>query len=139
MRRRRVLLVEDNPADVRLLEEAATDVGMDAEISAVADGERALEHLRAAHDLPDLVLLDLNLPRRGGREVLAEIRRDERLRAIPVIVLSTSSAPRDVAESYACGANAYLVKPLGLEDFTEMVRTVDAFWLRLVQLPEAVT
>jgi CheY-like chemotaxis protein len=135
--RPRILVVEDSSADVRLLREAVREHGISVDLEAVADGERALGRLRDGGDTPDLVLLDLNLPRMDGREVLEAIKRDPVLRAIPVIVLSTSASPRDVADCYARHANAYLVKPLGLDEFGDLMRVLEAFWLRLARLPRA--
>ena len=136
--RPRILVVEDSSADVRLLREAVREHGISVDLEAVADGERALGRLRDGGDAPDLVLLDLNLPRMDGREVLEAIKRDPVLRPIPVIVLSTSASPRDVADCYERHANAYLVKPLGLDEFGDLMRVLEAFWLRLAQLPRAV-
>jgi CheY-like chemotaxis protein len=131
----RILVVEDSPADVRLLREAVREQAIDAELHAVEDGERALAHLHGGVGRPDLILLDLNLPRRDGREVLRELKRDPDLLSIPVIVLSTSAAPRDIADCYALHANSYLVKPMGLDEFGDLVRAIDVFWLRMAQLP----
>jgi CheY-like chemotaxis protein len=108
---------------------------INAELHAVEDGEEALAHLRRGAERPDLVLLDLNLPRRDGREVLEAIKSDPDLKSIPVIVLSTSAAPRDIADCYALHANSYLVKPLGLDEFGALVRALDAFWLQTAELP----
>lgn len=131
----RILVVDDSPADVRLLREAMREATINAELHAVEDGEEALAHLRRGAERPDLVLLDLNLPRRDGREVLEAIKNDPDLKSIPVIVLSTSAAPRDVADCYALHANSYLVKPLGLDEFGALVRALDAFWLQTAELP----
>jgi two-component system, chemotaxis family, response regulator Rcp1 len=135
-RRGRILVVDDSRADVRLLREAVRDQTIAADLDAVEDGEQALHRLRT-HERPDLVLLDLNLPGLHGREVLEEIKTDPDLKSIPVIVLSTSASPRDVADCYARHANAYLVKPLGLDEFGALVRTLDEFWLRMAALPGA--
>jgi two-component system, chemotaxis family, response regulator Rcp1 len=134
-RRRRILVVDDSRADVRLLREAVREEAINAELHAVEDGERALAHLRGGGERPDLILLDLNLPRRDGREVLEAIKSDPDLKSIPVIVLSTSAAPRDIADCYALHANAYLVKPMGLDEFATLVRAFDAFWLHSARLP----
>ncbi len=133
----RILVVDDSGADVRLLREAVRDQRIDADLVAVEDGDEAIEHLRGDERRPDLILLDLNLPRRNGREVLEVLKSDPELRSIPVIVLSTSSSPVDIADCYARHANSYLVKPLHLDEFGELVRVLDAFWLRLARLPEA--
>ena len=132
----RVLVVDDSGADVRLLREAVRDQDVAAELHAVEDGEAALAHLHGGGPRPDLVLLDLNLPRCDGREVLEVIKRDPALLSIPVIVLSTSSSPRDIADCYARHANAYLVKPLGFDEFGGLVAALDAFWLRRAALPD---
>jgi CheY-like chemotaxis protein len=131
----RILLVEDSHADVRLLREAVHEQDLDVVIDDVQDGEAALAHLRGAGARPDLVLLDLNLPRLHGREVLEAIKADPELRPIPVIVLSTSDSPRDVADCYAQQASAYLVKPMGLDELGDLVQAIDAFWLRTARLP----
>jgi CheY-like chemotaxis protein len=133
----RLLVVEDSPADLRLLREAVREHGLDVVIDDVADGELALRHLRGDGPRPDLILLDLNLPRLHGREVLEAIKADPRLRSIPVLVLSTSASPRDVADCYARHASAYLVKPMGLDELGDLVRAIDAFWLRRALLPGA--
>ena len=134
-RRPRILVVDDSAADVRLLREAVREATINAELHAVEDGEQALAYLRRGAERPDLVLLDLNLPRRDGREVLEAIKNDPELKSVPVIVLSTSAAPRDVADCYALHANAYLVKPMGLDAFDALVRALDAFWLQAAELP----
>jgi chemotaxis family two-component system response regulator Rcp1 len=134
----RILVVEDSHADVRLLREAVREHGLDVVLDTVADGELALRHLRGDGPRPDLILLDLNLPRLHGREVLESIKADPDLRSIPVIVLSTSASPRDVAECYERHASAYLVKPMGLDDLGELVLAIEAFWLRKALLPGAV-
>jgi CheY-like chemotaxis protein len=131
----RILVVDDSGADVRLLREALRDHGVSALLESVEDGEQALDVLRSGAARPDLILLDLNLPRLGGREVLDVIKQDPSLLSIPVIVLSTSSSPVDIADCYARHANSYLVKPLHLDEFGDLVRALDAFWLRLAHLP----
>ena len=130
----RILVVDDSSADVRLLREAVREQGIVADLHAVEDGEQALAHLATAAR-PDLVLLDLNLPRLDGREVLTAIKSDPDLCTIPVIVLSTSSSPGDVADCYARHANSYLVKPMHLEELSAVMRAIDTFWLRLARLP----
>jgi CheY-like chemotaxis protein len=137
-----VLLVEDNQADVRLTREALREAGEDVRLSAVADGERALAYLRridgyAEEPRPDLVLLDLNLPRKNGLEVLEELRDDAELAAIPVIVLTSSAARSDVEACYARGANAFVVKPLELDAFMDLIGAIRGFWLEVAQLPSA--
>jgi CheY-like chemotaxis protein len=130
----RILVVDDSCADVRLLREAVQEQGIVADLLTVEDGEQALAYL-ANGPRPDLVLLDLNLPRVDGREVLTAMKDDPELRAIPVIVLSTSSSPGDVAECYARHANSYIVKPMHLEELGAVMRAIDDFWLRLARLP----
>jgi CheY-like chemotaxis protein len=132
----RILVVDDSGPDVRLLREAMHDHALDADVTAVGDGEQALAHLHGDAERPDLILLDLNLPRLGGLEVLEDIKADPKLLSIPVIVLSTSSSPRDIADCYARHANCYLVKPLHLDEFGDLVQAIDAFWLRAARLPE---
>ena len=136
----RVLLVEDNEADVRLTREALREAGEDVRLSAVGDGEQAMLYLRreqgyAEAPHPDLVLLDLNLPRKGGLEVLDEMRADGALASIPVIVLTSSAARQDVEECYARGANAFVVKPLELDAFMDLIGAIRGFWLEVAQLP----
>lgn len=135
-----ILLVEDSPADVRLTREALKDAKVLNELHVVQDGIGALAFLRKEGDFagsprPDLILLDLNLPRKDGREVLAEIKDDETLRSIPVVVLTTSRAEEDVVRSYNLHANAYVTKPVELKQFLEVIRTIEEFWLDVVRLP----
>jgi CheY-like chemotaxis protein len=135
-----LLLVEDNPGDVRLTREALRDHKILHNMNVVIDGEEALAFLRregrfAAAPRPDLVFLDLNLPRLGGREVLDEIKRDPHLKAIPVVVLTSSQAEEDVARSYELGANCYIVKPVDFERFGKVIKALDSFWLAVVTLP----
>jgi len=135
-----LMLVEDSPADVRLAQEVFRDAGFRHRLHVARDGEQALRMLRregehARLPLPDLVLLDLNLPRRDGREVLREVKADPRLRQIPVLILSTSKAERDVVECYQSHANAYLVKPVDLEEFERLASMIRDCWLGMIQLP----
>jgi CheY-like chemotaxis protein len=135
-----ILLVEDNPADVRLTREAFSDAQLDAILHVVEDGMQALEFLRrrgryARAPTPDLVLLDLNLPRKGGLEVLEEVKSDPHLLQIPVVVLTTSGRHSDIQQAYARRANCFINKPLDLEQFVGVVRTIERFWLSTVQLP----
>jgi CheY-like chemotaxis protein len=135
-----VLLVEDDPADVLLIEEAFADNKVRNRLHRVADGVEALQFLRregpyADAPQPDLVLLDLNLPRKDGREVLAEVKADEALRQIPVVVLTTSKAEEDVLRSYRLHANAYVTKPVDFDRFIEVVRQIDEFFVTVVKLP----
>jgi len=135
-----ILLVEDSPADVELTIEALHDVKVRNTLSVVADGIAALAFLRregvyadAPH--PDLVLLDLNLPRKDGRAVLAEIKADPALRRIPVVILTTSEAEQDVLKSYDLHANCYVTKPVDLDRFISVVKSIEEFWLAIVKLP----
>ncbi len=139
-----ILLVEDNPGDVELTLEALEDGKLRNRMHIVDDGEKAIAFLNrrppyAGAPRPDLVLLDLNLPRKDGREVLAEIKGDEALRRIPVVILTSSAAESDVLRSYDLGANCYISKPLNLERFLEVVRCIQAFWLSIVILPTGET
>jgi len=135
-----VLLVEDNPGDVRLTREAFRDAKMHLEMHVAGDGVAAMEFLRRQGDhpnspRPDLILLDLNLPRKDGREVLAEIKGDPSLKAIPVVILTTSAADADIERSYLLHANCYISKPVDLEGFLTVIRSIDDFWLSVVKLP----
>lgn len=135
-----ILLVEDNPGDVRLTQEAFTEINLDEELYVVNDGEEALDFVHREGEYvdaprPDLVLLDLNLPRVDGMEVLEEIKSDPDLRSIPVVVLTGSEAEEDILESYDRHTNAYLTKPIDPEEFVELVRSFETFWLSLVKLP----
>jgi CheY-like chemotaxis protein len=135
-----VLLVEDSPADVVLAREALSDAEASSVLHVVSDGEEAMAFLRREGDhsrapRPDLVLLDLNLPRKDGREVLAEVKADPGLRRIPVVVLSASAAADDVRSSYDHMANAYVRKPVDVECLTRVLRSIDDFWTRIVTLP----
>ena len=135
-----ILLVEDNPGDVELAREALAEGGMGSRVSVVSDGVEALAFLRregryADVGRPDFVILDLNLPRKDGRAVLAEMCHEEGLREIPVIVLTTSSAPSDVRFAYRHCANSYVRKPLGLDRLVETARAIGDFWFRTATLP----
>jgi two-component system, chemotaxis family, response regulator Rcp1 len=134
-----ILLVEDNPGDVRLTREALRDAKVRTNLHVAADGVEAMaflhkegEHGQALR--PDLIFLDLNLPRKSGREVLEEVKHDELLKHIPVVILTTSQAERDILESYRLRANAYVAKPVDLEQFLKVVRSIEQFWLEIVQL-----
>jgi CheY-like chemotaxis protein len=135
-----VLLVEDDPGDVLLVREAFAGRSAASNLSVVGDGVQALAFVRAEGDYaqaprPDLVLLDLNLPRKNGREVLAEIKGDERLSTIPVVVLTTSEAEQDILRSYELHANAYVTKPVDLDRFIAAVRQIDDFFIDLAKSP----
>ena len=137
-----ILLVEDNPGDVRLTREALREHQLELHLHVVENGEDACAFLRRQdpyrHEtVPDLILLDLNLPRRDGREVLADIKSDPVLRQIPVVVLTSSDAESDVQKAYALGANCYLTKPAGFDEYGALVKAINAFWFHLVQLPKS--
>jgi two-component system response regulator len=136
-----VLLVEDDPGDVLMTKEAFADHKLRNNLSVVSDGVDALAFLRQEGEYadaphPDLILLDLNLPRKDGREVLAEIKADPRLAHIPVVVLSTSGAHEDILGSYRRHANAYVTKPVDFEQFIQVVRQIDDFFVGVVKLPK---
>lgn len=135
-----ILLVEDNPADVRLTIEALREGKVKNQLSVARDGADAMEFLRRQGKYkdaprPDLVLLDLNLPRKDGRQVLSEIKADDELKRIPVVVLTTSSAEADILKSYSLHANCYITKPVDLTQFVQVVKSIDDFWLTVVRLP----
>jgi len=136
----RILLVEDNAGDVRLTREALREAGVAVELVAVPDGDQALAFLRnegehAGAARPDVILLDLNLPKKNGLEVLEEIKGDPALRRTPVIMLTTSAAAGDVTACYDRGVNCYVVKPLELDDFAAVVEALNRFWFDIAQLP----
>jgi CheY-like chemotaxis protein len=125
-----ILLIEDDPADAMLIREALHENAMARAVTQVEDGVAALEHLRdPAYGRPDLIVLDLNMPRMNGREVLDVLKNDDELKTIPVVVLSTSGAPEDVSGAYRRHANAYVTKPVSFDDFVHIVKTIDAFFL----------
>jgi chemotaxis family two-component system response regulator Rcp1 len=135
-----ILLVEDNPGDVRLTKEALKDAKVLNEIYVAKDGVEAMEFLYkkgqfAEVPIPDMILLDLNLPRKDGREVLAEIKKDPKLKHIPVIVLTTSKADEDIIKTYNLHANAYITKPVDLNRFVEIIHALEEFWFTIVKLP----
>jgi len=135
-----ILLVEDDPGDVDLTRECLDEAKVAVILNVVEDGMRALAYLRregvyGQARRPDLILLDLNLPKMDGREVLAEIKGDEQLKKIPVVVLTTSDYEEDISQSYSLGANCYVTKPVGLEEFAHIVKTIEDFWLTIVKLP----
>ena len=136
-----ILLVEDNPGDARLAEEALKDGKVHNTLHHVKDGVEAMQFLSRQAEysevpLPDLILLDLNMPRKDGREVLAEIKEDPELRHIPTVVLTTSEVERDLLKSYDLHANAYIVKPVDLDRFIEIVQAIESFWFTVVKLPQ---
>lgn len=137
-----ILLVEDNPGDVRLTREALKEGKVYSNLHWAKDGVEALEFLRRKGSFgdvprPDIILLDLNLPKMDGREVLAEIKQDEDLMRIPVVILTTSKAEEDVLRTYALHANCYVTKPVDLDKFISVVQSIDKFWLTVVTLPNA--
>jgi two-component system response regulator len=135
-----VLLVEDNPDDVELTLEALTDSKIKMEVHVVADGVAAMQFLRQEDEYknkprPDLILLDLNLPKMDGREVLKEIREDQNLTDLPVVVLTTSQSDEDITKMYKLHANCYISKPVDFLKFSEIIQQIEGFWLQLVKLP----
>ena len=135
-----ILLVEDNPGDVRLTQEVLKQGKVLNNMRVAEDGEDALALLRreGKHkdaSRPDLILLDLNLPRKDGREVLAEIKQDPELRKVPVVVLTTSRAEKDICRAYKCSCNCYITKPVDLEQFIQVVKSIEDFWFTVVTLP----
>jgi chemotaxis family two-component system response regulator Rcp1 len=138
-----ILLVEDNEGDARLAIEAMRDSKIRNTLHHVSDGEEAMAFLRkegkyAKAPRPDLVLLDLNLPKKDGRQVLAEIKNDDELKRIPVVILTVSSAEEDILKTYNLHANCYITKPIDLSQFVKVVRSVEDFWLTIVKLPNGV-
>jgi len=135
-----VLLVEDSPGDVRLTREALRDANVQLTLHVASDGTEAMEFLAREgrfHDAPrpNLILLDLNLPRRDGREVLQAIKSDPQLLSIPVVILTTSASEADVMGSYRLHANCYITKPVDLDEFLEVLKSIERFWLSVVRLP----
>jgi two-component system, chemotaxis family, response regulator Rcp1 len=135
-----ILLVEDNPGDVRLTREALREGKVSNTLNVASDGEEAMDYLHKAcepgnHSLPDLILLDLNMPRKDGREVLADIKNDPKLRRIPVVILTTSKSEADILKTYDNHANCYITKPVELDNFIEVVQSIESFWVTIVNLP----
>ncbi len=136
-----ILLVEDNPGDIRLTKEVLKEGKIQNTLSVITDGEEALLFLKRKGSykderLPDIILLDLNLPKKDGREVLAEIKADPELLRIPVIVLTTSSAEKDILSMYGHHANCYITKPVDFDQFINVIRSIEDFWLSIVKLPK---
>jgi CheY-like chemotaxis protein len=136
-----VLLVEDSPGDVRLTQETFRDANQSIHLSVATDGAEAMAFLRreATHvdaPRPDVILLDLNLPKMDGREVLVQIKKDEELKAIPIVILTTSDAEADIVTSYRLHANCYLTKPVQLKAFEDLVKSINDFWMTNVKLPQ---
>lgn len=135
-----ILLVEDNPGDVRLTQEALKEGKINNNLHVVTDGVKAMRFLRREGHYnsvprPDLILLDLNLPRKNGHEVLAEIKEDPILKRIPVVILTTSTAEQDILNTYSSYANCYITKPVDLEQFIIVVKSIEDFWVSIVKLP----
>jgi chemotaxis family two-component system response regulator Rcp1 len=135
-----ILLVEDNPGDIRLTQEAMKESKLAIKLNVVMDGVEAMAYLRREGKYrlkshPDLIILDLNLPKKDGREVLAEVKMDENLRLIPVVILTTSHNEEDIVKAYGLHANCYVTKPLDFEKFLTIVNKIEEFWLTIVKLP----
>lgn len=135
-----ILLVEDNPVDVMVTQDALTEAKMCNKVHVAEDGEEALDFLYRRGKYvdaprPDLILLDLNLPKKSGTEVLAEIKRDPSLLHIPVVILTSSEADKDVLASYSLHANCFITKPVDMEQFTEIIKSIEDFWFTIVELP----
>jgi two-component system, chemotaxis family, response regulator Rcp1 len=140
MRPIEILLVEDSPSDTELTVEALKDFKVRNHVSIVEDGLQAMQFLRregpyAQAPRPDLIMLDLNLPRKDGREVLADIKSDDQLKTIPIVVLTTSRAEQDILAAYQLSANCYITKPVDFNQFLDVVRSIESFWLFVVTLP----
>lgn len=136
----KILLVEDNPGDVRLVQEALKEGKLAVQFASVPDGVQAMAYLRRENSYrdaarPDLVLLDLNLPRKDGREVLAEMKADAELKRIPVVILTSSKSEEDIVKTYDLHANCYISKPLDFEKFITVVKAIEDFWMTIVKLP----
>ena len=135
-----ILLVEDNPGDVRLIKEVFKDAKILNNIHVAIDGETALQFLLSQGKYvesprPDLILLDLNLPKMDGRELLSEIKKNGKLKSIPVVILTTSTAEEDIRDTYSNHANSYITKPVDLDRFIKVVKSIEDFWLSIVKLP----
>ncbi|HME55313.1 MAG TPA: response regulator [Candidatus Lokiarchaeia archaeon] len=135
-----ILLVEDNPADIRLTREALKENKMANNLSVVVDGIEAMNYLRkkgkyAKATKPDIIFLDLNLPKKDGREVLAELKQDKDLKRIPIVILTSSQAEEDILKTYNLHANCYITKPVDFDQFLKVVQSVEDFWLTIVKLP----
>ena len=138
-----ILLVEDSPGDVRLTREAFKDARVLVNLQVAVDGEEAMAFLKRegkyrSKPRPDIILLDLNLPKKDGRAVLAEIKEDPKLQTIPVVILTTSASEADVLKSYSLHANCYITKPVDLDGFLKVVKSIDGFWLSVVRLPTGI-
>lgn len=140
MKSLKILLVEDSPSDVRLIREALKETPVPVQIAVARDGVEAMEHLHRSEaeglNRPDLILLDLNLPRKNGREVLAEVKASPELKQIPVLVMTSSRADEDIAQAYSLNANCYITKPGDLQEYVNVVRAIEDFWFLTATLPE---
>ncbi len=135
-----ILLVEDNPGDIRLTKEAMKEANINNNLNVVEDGVEALAYLRKKGEFknairPDLILLDLNLPKKNGREVLAEIKQDKNLKQIPVVILTVSKAEEDIIKTYELHANCFITKPVDMDQFIKVVKSIEDFWFTIVKLP----
>lgn len=131
-----LLLIEDNEGDILLTQEALSDIALRNSLTVMRDGEQALDYLQnVKNQLPDLILLDINLPRMDGKEFLSRIKTDPALRHIPVVVLTTSSSGRDIKDAYSLYANCYITKPVDFDSFVQVIRAIERFWIQIVQLP----
>ncbi|MGA1825988.1 MAG: response regulator [bacterium] len=135
-----ILLVEDDPGDVDLMKESLKESKITIDMSVVADGVEAMTYLRkegrySCVNRPNIILLDLNLPKKDGREVLEEVKNDDDLKEIPIVILTTSNAEQDIIKSYGLGANCYITKPVGFEQFRKVVNEIKNFWFTIVELP----
>ncbi|MBN1545740.1 MAG: response regulator [Syntrophaceae bacterium] len=131
---------ENDPGDVRLTREALNEAKVSNNLNVVKDGVEAMDYLQRTGKYadavrPGLILLDLNLPKKDGREVLAEIKQDDGLKGIPVVILTTSQAEQDILKTYSLNANCYVIKPVGLDQFMEVIKSIEGFWLTIVKLP----
>ncbi|HKB86112.1 MAG TPA: response regulator [Ignavibacteriaceae bacterium] len=131
-----VLLIEDNPGDIRLIQESLKENKFFAELTVISDGEEAINYLNKNDDYPDIILLDLNLPKKDGREILIEIKNNDALKSIPVVVLTSSSAEEDISKSYQNYANCFISKPVDLDNFIRVIKSIENFWLTIVKLPK---
>lgn len=135
-----ILLVEDDPGDVDLMKESLKESKIAIDMSVVGDGVEAMTYLRkegrySCVNRPNIILLDLNLPKKDGREVLQEVKNDDNLKEIPIVILTTSNAEQDIIKSYGLGANCYITKPVGFEQFRKVVNEIKNFWFTIVELP----
>jgi two-component system, chemotaxis family, response regulator Rcp1 len=137
----RILLVEDSPSDVRLIREALKQTPLQVQVALARDGVEAMEYLRQSEvglvNRPDIILLDLNLPKKNGREVLAEVKAAPSLKQIPVLIMTSSKADEDVRQAYSLNANCYITKPENLQDYVNVVRSIENFWFSTATLPNA--